>query len=193
MGSIQDIENYAEIHDVPIMMKDGIAFLIDQIKNNEIYTILELGTAIGYSAIRMAEVKDNIVIDTLEIDEERIQEALKNIENHHLSNRITVHHSDAMAFETDTMYDLIFIDAAKAQYGKYMRHFEKNLKTGGTFVFDNLNFHGMVDNPELTKNRNTKHLVRKIKVFRDELLVNENYATIFYSNIGDGVAIAVKK
>lgn len=193
MASLEEIESYAEIHDVPIMMKDGIEFLVDYIKKNEIYTILELGTAIGYSAIKMAETKENVIVDTLEIDEERIQEAIKNIADHGLSERITVYHSDAMAFETDKQYDLIFIDAAKAQYGKYMRHFEQNLKTGGTFVFDNLNFHGIVDNPELTKNRNTKHLVRKIKAFREELLVNSAYDTVFYAEIGDGVAISIKK
>ncbi len=189
MGQFEKMEEYAKQFNVPIMMKDGIEHLVNYVKNHDIQAILEVGTAIGYSAICMASLRDTITIDTLEIDEERYNEAIKNIDEAQLSNRIHVHLMDAMLFETDKKYDLIFIDAAKAQYGKYMDHFRNNLSVNGVYYFDNLNFHGLVDEPELAKSRGTKALVRKIKAFRDSILNDENLNCEYHPEIGDGIAI----
>ena len=115
MVRILDLEEYAHKNNIPIMMEDGIEFLLDYIKNNNIKNILEIGSAIGYSAIRMALVDDSIKVTTIERDEERYTEALKNIKDFNLSSRINIILNDAFNVELDDKYDLIFIDAAKSQ------------------------------------------------------------------------------
>ena len=184
-----EIEKFAHNNNVPIMMEDGIELLCKLIKENEYFDILELGTAIGYSAIRMAELDCNIHVTTLEIDEQRYTQALKNISDAGLDDQIEAILEDALIYETDQKFDLIFIDAAKSQTQRYLDHFVGNLKENGIVVVDNQNFHGMVDDPSLTDNRNTKQMIRKIKKFRDEIQVNENYHVIFLKNVGDGIMI----
>lgn len=189
---IEVIKRFARENNVPIMMEDGLEFLVSYIRNNNIKSILEVGSAIGFSSIVMANISDDIEVDTIEIDEERFNIAVKNIKDFKLEARVHIYHLDAMNFKTTKKYDLIFIDAAKAQYKKYMNYFMDNLKNDGAFVFDNINFHGMVDNPSLTSNRNTKSLVRKIKTFRDEMLADEKFSVDFKKDIGDGVMIVKK-
>ncbi len=193
MDKLEIMKNFAEKNNVPIMLDGGIEFLCEYVEKNEIREILECGTAIGYSSIKMASIHQNIMIDTCEIKEELVNTARQNIQECELENQITVHHLDALDFKTEKIYDLIFIDAAKAQYKKYMEYFRKNLASGGTFVFDNLEFHGLVDHPERAKSRNTKQLVRKIKEFRDYLKNEQSLLTTYYPNIGDGVAIVKLK
>lgn len=188
---LQQIKEIASEEHVPIMMEDGLQFLLTYLKENEpIQTILEVGTAVGYSAIQMASLRDSIHIDTLEIQEEMVLEARKNIEMMHLEDQIVVHHCDALTFETDQTYDFIFIDAAKAQYRNYLEHFFPNSRKGTIFFFDNLNFHGIVDDPSKSHNRSTLQMTRKIKKFRNWLLVEPRFACTFYPEVGDGVAIA---
>ncbi|MEG0077891.1 O-methyltransferase [Anaerorhabdus sp.] len=193
MNKIDEIKNYAQENHVPIMLDGGIEFLCEYIKKENTKRILECGTAIGYSSIKMAKCNDDILIDTCEINPKLVELARQNIETEGLTNRITVHQIDAVLFETTEKYDLIFVDAAKAQYKKYMEHFLGNVSQDGVFVFDNLCFHGIVDNPELTKSRNTKQLVKKIKVFRDFICTDPKFETLYYPEVGDGVAIVKVK
>lgn len=194
MNNVEKMKEYAHENDVPIMQDGGIQFLCNLIKDRGSYRILECGTAIGYSSICMAKVNPKIIIDTCEIKHDLVCLAINNIKQENCDHQITVHECDAVQFSTDKKYDLIFVDAAKAQYRKYMEHFMDNLSDDGVFVFDNLNFHGMVDDPSLTSSRNTKALVRKIKEFRDYILDHHEFNTKFYPEIGDGVAVVeVKK
>ena len=119
MVRISELENYAKENNIPIMMKDGIEFLCNYIKENNIKNILEIGTAIGYSSIMMALVDKDIKITTIERDEKRYKEALKNIEKFNLENQITPILKDAFEVELKEEFDLIFIDAAKAQSIKF--------------------------------------------------------------------------
>jgi predicted O-methyltransferase YrrM len=189
---IKDLEDYAKEYNIPIMLPDGIEFLVNYIKDNNIKNILEIGSAIGYSAIRMALVDSNIIIDTIERDQTRYNEAIKNIKAFDLDKQINIYNIDAFDYETNNQYDLIFIDAAKSQYIKFFEKFSNNLKPEGVIITDNLSFHGLVDNPELTHNRNTKQLVKKIKKYISYLENNTNYNTEFIKT-GDGIAISKKK
>ncbi|MEG0564376.1 O-methyltransferase [Anaerorhabdus sp.] len=193
MIKIDEMKEYAKENHVPIMQDGGIEFLCKTILENKCQSILECGTAIGYSSIKMANLDSTITIDTCEIKSNLVIEARKNIANAGLSNRIHVHECDAAIFQSDKKYDLIFVDAAKAQYKKYMDHFLGNLNQNGMFVFDNLSFHGMVENPDLATNRNTKQLVKKIKKFVEYICNDPNLETHFYPNLGDGVAIVKLK
>lgn len=189
---IEEIEEYAKINNIPIMQKDGIDFLTSYIKENNIKNILEIGSAIGYSAIKMALVDEDINVTTIERDEERFNIAVDNIKKINLENRINIILEDALNIDLNNEYDLIFIDAAKSQYIKFFEKFDKNLKSGGVVVTDNLSFHGLVEDDSKTTNRNTKQLVRKIRNYIDYLKNNDKYITTFYK-LGDGVAVSIKK
>jgi predicted O-methyltransferase YrrM len=189
---LEEIEKYASRNNVPIMQKDGIEFLTKYIKENNIKKILEIGSAIGYSAIKMALVDKEVFITTIERDKERYDIAIKNINDFSLNNQIEIINDDAFNVELDGVYDLIFIDAAKAQYIKFFEKFEKNLSNDGVIISDNLDFHGLTKDINSIKSRNLKQLVRKINKFVDYLKENEKFDTIFY-DIGDGVAISTRK
>ena len=192
MVHIRELEEYAKINNVPIMMKDGIEFLTQYIKENNVKTILEIGSAIGYSAIKMALVDKSIKVTTIERDTNRFNEAVKNIKEFNLENQIEIINADALEYEDDKQYDLIFIDAAKAQYIKFFEKYKINLKQNGTIISDNLDFHGLVKNPELTTNRNTKQLVRKINTYIEFLKENKEFKTEFIS-LGDGIGISKRQ
>lgn len=192
-SNLKEIEEYAEINNIPIMNKKGINFLCKFIETNEIKTILEIGTAIGYSAIKMALVNKNIHIVSIERDQERYIEAVKNIKKFKLDKRITLVLGDALDLNVDFQekFDMIFIDAAKSQYIKFFNKFEKNLEDDGVIVSDNMNFHGLVDESEI-KSKNLRQLITKLKKYISFLEENDKYDTKFYK-VGDGVAITAKK
>ena len=190
---IEKIEEYARINNVPIMLKDGIEFLTDYIKKNNVKNILEIGCAIGYSSIKMALVDTDIKVTTVERDKERYDIAIENIKKFNLQDRINVIFDDALNVSIDGEYDLIFIDAAKSQYIKFFEKFKQNLSKNGTIVSDNLDFHGLtkLDSKDI-KNRNTRQLVRKINEYVDFLKNNKEFNTKFI-DIGDGIGISTRK
>lgn len=188
---IEKIEKYAKENNIPIMLPDGILFLTNYIKDSKVKRVLEIGTAIGYSAIKMALVDKNIHITTIERDEERYKEALKNIKMFNLENRIDVIFDDAFNVELDEKFDLIFIDAAKSQSIKFFEKFKINLDESGTIVTDNINFHGLTQ-AEYIKNRNTRQMIRKIREYIDFLKNNQEFTTYFVDD-GDGISISKRK
>lgn len=176
---------------VPVMMEDGLASLLDYISSHpRIQSILEIGTAVGYSAMNMASVRPDITVDTLEIDPQMAAQAEANIAAAGLADRVHVHLTDALAYRTEQVYDLIFVDAAKSQYRRYLEHFFANSRRGTVFVFDNLCFHGIVDHPELTHNRSTRQMTAKIRNFRNWLMVEPRFAVEYHADVGDGIAFA---
>lgn len=192
---LKNIEKYAAENNIPIMSKKGINFLCKFIEKNDIKNILEIGTAIGYSSIKMALVDKKINIVTIERDQERYIEAIKNIKKFKLDKRITLILGDANNINVnfkDEKFDLIFIDAAKAQYIKFFTKFSKNLDDDGVIITDNINFHGLVGNSSTIESKNLKALVSKIEKYIDFLNSNEQYDTKFYK-VGDGIAITAKK
>ncbi len=187
---IKQIKDYADINNVPIMLDDGMDFLLDYIKKNNVKRILEIGAAIGYSAIMMCTADPDITVTTIERDEKRYLEAVKNIKRVGLQDRITLIYQDAFDVDLEEEYDLIFIDAAKAQSRKFFEKFEKNLVRGGTIITDNMNFHGLVGQQlENIESRNIRQLVRKIKEYIFFLQDNPRYETKFL-DIGDGIAVS---
>lgn len=192
MVHIQQLEEYAKINNIPIMEHDGIEFLLDYIKNNKVKKILEIGSAIGYSAIRMCLIDESITVTAIERDEKRYKEAVKNIKDFNLKDRINIIFDDAFNVDLDDEYDLIFIDAAKSQYIKFFEKFKVNLSKNGVIVSDNLNFHGLVHTDKPIESRNVRGIVRKLNNYIDFLKNNEEFDTIFYE-IGDGVSISKRK
>ncbi|MBQ6494664.1 MAG: O-methyltransferase [Bacilli bacterium] len=186
---IENIEKYAKENRIPIMLPDGIEYLCNYIKENNIKKILEIGTAIGYSAIKMASVNDNIYITTIEKDEKRYKEAIKNINILNLDKRINVLLKDALEIELKDKYDLIFIDASKGHNIDFFNKFKNNLNDNGVIITDNLSFHGLVENESLAITKNQKGIVKKIKLFIDFLDNNQEFDTN-YIEIGDKISIS---
>lgn len=189
---LKEIEEYAKKNNIPIMQKDGIEYLCKFIKENNIKNILEIGTAIGYSAIKMATLASDIRVTTIEKDKERYQIALKNIEKYKLQDRIQIIFNDARETIIIDKFDLIFIDASKGHNIDFFNRYKENLKNNGVIITDNLSFHGLVENPSLAITKNQKGLVNKIKKFIDFLDQNNEFTTI-YINVGDKISISRKK
>ena len=187
---IRKIKKYAEENNVPIMLDDGIEFLLDYIKKFNVKKILEIGTAIGYSSIRMALLGNDIEVTTIERDNDRYLEAINNVKIFGLEDRIHLIFNDACNVNLDEKYDLIFIDAAKAQNIRFFEKFSYNLKETGTIITDNMLFHGLVESDDsLITSRNVRGLVRKIRAYKEFLINNERFDTEFLT-IGDGIAIS---
>lgn len=186
---LKEMEEYAKEHNVPIMLPDGIDFLVQYIKENKIKNILEIGTAIGYSSIRMCLIDKDIKVTTIERDEIRYLEAKKNIKKFNLEKQIELIYGDALETNITGKFDLIFIDAAKSQYIKFFERYEKNLNLNGVIVSDNLNFHGLTHTTEPIESRNVRGIVRKLNNYIDYLKNNNHFITDFYE-IGDGISIS---
>ncbi len=192
MNLIQEMEVYAKENGIPIMEEEGISFLCEWIEKNNCKRILEIGSAIAYSAIRMANVYEDIEVVTIERDDDRFLVAEQNVRKAGLADRITLVHDDALNAEVSGMFDLLFIDAAKAQYMKFFERYEPYLKLGGWIVSDNLKFHGFVAHPEIIRSRHLKQMVRKIQKYIEYLQNHKDYVTEFI-DLGDGIAISRKK
>lgn len=188
---LEEIELYAKKNNIPIMEKEGIEFLINYIKENNIINILEIGSAIGYSAIKMALVDASIKIITIERDEGRYNEALKNINNFKLNNQINIINDDAFNVNINEKFDLIFIDAAKSQSTKFFLKFKENLNDNGVIITDNIYFHGLTYSDKI-QSRNLRQMTRKIREYIEFLKNNEEFKTDILE-IGDGIAISKKK
>ena len=185
---LEEIKNKAIIDKVPIMQDDGIEFLINYIKSHDVKKILEIGTAVGYSSIKMALINNNITVTTIERDEERYNLAIENITKMNLEKRIKCIKADALEIELNDKYDLIFIDAAKSQNIKFFEKYKKLLNKNGTIVVDNIYFHGVIYEDDNKLSRNVRGIKRKILEFIDYINSQKEYENKIYSK-GDGIMV----
>ncbi len=189
---IQDMKDYAQENSVPIMSEEGIVFLQKFIDEHKITHILEIGTAIGYSAICMANVRKSIQIISIERDEIRYQKAKENVEKAHLEKRITLIFDDAFNVGLNEKFDLIFIDAAKAQNIRFFERFSPLLNKYGYIITDNMYFHGLVEKKDLSnETKNVRKMVEKIRNYHQYLNNLEDYHSTIYK-IGDGISVSEK-
>jgi len=182
---------YAEEHKVPIITAEGIVFMNQIIALRNVKRVLEIGTAIGYSALNMV-LNSNVDVVTIERDADMYNIALKNIENAGLSDKIKVINDDALLVDENTIgtFDLIFIDAAKSQSIKFFEKYKPLLHPRGVIVTDNLIFHGLL--VAEIRDKNLKQLVRKIDTFNKYVVEQEDFDTYIY-NIGDGMSLSIRK
>lgn len=189
------LKKYAVEHYVPIMEDIGIDFLCQLARVKKPKVIIEVGTAIGFSAIRLAHACLDVQIYTFERNETRLQEARKNIEAFNLSHRIHVVAGDALEtysqLPKDLNADFLFIDAAKGKSRQFLENFEPFLNRDPLIIIDNVLFKGYVVSDEgLTRRK--KQLVRKIKDFHQWIMAHPHYHTVIVP-IGDGIALCTRK
>ena len=192
--NIMEMEKYASENNVPIIEKDSIAFIMKYIKKNNIKNVLEIGSAIGHSTILMASSNQDTIVTTIERDETRYMECLKNVKKCGMEKKINVVYQDALELNLseDLRYDLIFIDAAKGQYIKFFEKYKNFLNPNGTIITDNINFHGYVGQSSKLDKGNLKSLVEKIEKYIEFLKTNPEFDTKFY-DIGDGLSVSTWK
>lgn len=188
---IKEIKEYGIKNNVPIMSEDTIETIKNIITVNEFHTILEVGTAIGYSTICFASTPGVTNITSIERDPIRSALAVNNVKESGLKN-ITLRHTDALEIELHDKYDLIIIDAAKSQNMKFFNKFKENLNEDGIIIIDNLSFHGYVNQEERIKSRNLRQMVNKIRKFIDFLNNNEEF-TVKYIEVGDTLGVCKRK
>lgn len=194
---LMEMEDYAKANGVPIMELSGMEPLLQILKIHKPRHILEIGTAIGYSALRMAYTLPDATIVTIERDEDRLAKAYEYIERASMGNRVLVIKGDAL--ETEHLvslqgpFDCLFIDAAKGQYQRFFEMYEKYLVPGGIIYTDNVLFKGLVaEELESIESKRTRNLVKKIKGYNEWLISHKDYETVILP-VGDGLAISVKK
>ncbi|WP_188453560.1 O-methyltransferase [Virgibacillus oceani] len=192
---VTELERQAEIERIPIMDPLGIHFLMQLINMNKPNTILEIGTAIGYSALRMLEANPLAQIVTIERDEKRYHQALENIQSQSKQKQIHVIYGDALEKSQEIinrgLFDLMFIDAAKGQYQRFFELYCQCIPSGGVIVSDNVLFKGYVADSEKIHSRNSK-IGQKIRNYNEWLINHPDFTTTIVP-IGDGVAISIKK
>ncbi len=186
--NILELEKYALTNHVPIIMKDSLLVIFELMDLIKPKRILEIGTAIAYSSICMAYYKD-VIIDTIERNDEMYELAINNIKTFNLENKINVFHEDALLIDNSKLakYDLIFIDAAKAQNIKFFEKYSPLLNDNGLIITDNLQFHGTILDLE-NQSKNVRKMVEKIDKYNEYLSNLDDYHTIFI-NVGDGISI----
>lgn len=185
----KEMEHYAKINNVPIMLKSGIDYLMNFVKENNIKSVLEIGTAIGYSTIKLRSVSCKVT--SIERDINRYNIAINNVKLSNFDN-IELLLADALEVNITSKYDLIFIDASKGHNIEFINKYKHNLSLGGTIIIDNVDFHGLVGNSDTIKSRNLRSLVRKIEKFID-YLDNQEEFSVEKVNVGDGLIILRRK
>lgn len=189
MKQLEQLKQQALNDNIPIITEDGLSFIDQLIKKQGINTMLEIGSAVGYSSIALATFNPTLKVLTLEKDEQRYQQAVANIAAFHLDQQIQIVHTDAYDFNCNQPFDLIFIDGAKAQTMGFLNHFIGNLRLNGYIVVDNISFHGFVSQWPNIKNRGTRQLVGKIIKFIEQIKTDQRFEASILPTIGDGIAL----
>lgn len=189
LNNVLELKTRALDENIPIMQDKTLDYICDLIEQKNIKTILEIGTGVGYSTIVMALSKKDLKIVSIERDENRYLEALKNIKEFKLEDQITLIFNDAFNVNLDSKYDLIVLDGAKGQNERFFQKFKDNLERTGFIITDNMYFHGYVEHPEKAETKDLRSLIEKIKNYHTFLKNNEEFETKILK-VGDGIAVS---
>jgi len=193
-GILEDLENFALEYRVPIVQKETAKFLELMISMKRPKKILELGTAIGYSAILMNLTSGGFCeVTTIERDEKMIELAKTNIEKYGLQSKITIIQGDCLQVLENLCgeYDMIFMDAGKAHYNHFLPHCLRLLNKEGVLIADNVLFRGMVASKELAKRRKIT-IIKRMQTYL-ELVSNNDELITSVIPMGDGISVTVRK
>lgn len=196
---MKDIEKFNEIKEhaierhIPIIMDDTLNVIEERLRARRTNRILEIGTAVGYSAICFSEfLEPNGIIDTIERDEERIKEAKENIKIIDNNKKINIYEGDAVEIlpTINKKYDMIFIDAAKGKYPFFLEQALRLLKKDGIIFADNILYKGYVmsDYNKHKQRTAVTHLREYIKLTTEDPQLNTEIL-----EVGDGLAITTMK
>ena len=187
---LEKIKQKALEEHIPIIMDDTLEVIEKELKNNPPKRILEIGTAVGYSAMCFSEflTKDG-KIDTIERDEERIKQAKINIKNVGVEEKINIYEGDAVEIlpTLNEKYDMVFIDAAKGKYPFFLKESLRMINPNGIIFADNILYKGYVMSDYNKHKQRTA--VRNLREYIKEVSENPNLETEILE-VGDGLAIS---
>lgn len=186
---LDEIEKYGRANKIPILLDDSLEYISNLLFSVKPMRILEIGTAIGFSAINFSKyLADGGRIDTIEIESLRVEQALQNIERVGVADKIRVIEGDALDILPYLVekYDVVFIDAAKGKYNEFFDHAKRLCKPGGYIIADNVLYKGMVQSDYNKHKQRTA--VNKLRIFIDTVL-NDKELESKLLDIGDGLMI----
>lgn len=190
---LEKIKQKALENHVPIIMDDTLEVVDKILREINPQRILEIGTAVGYSAMCFSEyLAPEGKIDTIERDEERIAEAKVNIQKVGVADKINIYEGDAVEIlpTLDEKYDVVFIDAAKGKYPFFLKEALRMLNPNGIILADNILYKGYVMSDYNKHKQRTA--VRNLREYIKEVTENPNFETEILE-VGDGLAISKKK
>ena len=191
---LKKIKQKALEEHIPIIMDDTLEVIEKELKKNPPKRILEIGTAVGYSAMCFSEfLAEDGKIDTIERDEERIKEAKVNIKNVGVEEKIKIYEGDAVEIlpTLNEKYDMVFIDAAKGKYPFFLKEALRMINENGIIFADNILYKGYVMSDYNKHKQRTA--VRNLREYIKEVSENPNLETEILE-VGDGLAISkIKK
>lgn len=190
MNDIEQIKQKAIENHIPIIMDDTLEKVGELLEELKPIKILEIGTAVGYSAIRFSKyLQENGYIDTIERDEERIKEAKINFKNVGVEDKINLYEGDAVEIlpKLDEKYDMVFIDAAKGKYPFFLKEALRMINPNGIIFADNILYKGYVMSDYNKHKQRTA--VRNLREYIKEVSENPDLETEILE-VGDGLAIS---
>ena len=192
-GVLARLEAEGRAEGIPLIQRAGISFIRWLLGALRPERILEIGTAIGYSAIHMSEAAPQARIVTLEIDPSRAERAARHFAEAGMSERIRCVTGDALAIlpRLDETFDFVLIDAAKGQYRKYAELCLPLLRDGGVIVSDNVLFRGLTALPAEQAEPRRRSSVRRLQEYNAWLAAHRELETVILP-VGDGLALSRK-
>lgn len=187
---LEKIKQKALEEHIPIIMDDTLEVVDRILKEVQTKRILEIGTAVGYSAMCFSEyLQGDGKIDTIERDEERIAEAKVNIKNVGVEDKINIYEGDAVEIlpTLNEKYDVVFIDAAKGKYPFFLKEALRMIKPTGVILADNILYKGYVMSDYNKHKQRTA--VRNLREYIKEVTENPNIETEILE-VGDGLAVS---
>jgi len=190
---LEKIKQKARQEHIPIIMDETLAVIEEILSDRKPEKILEIGTAVGYSAMcftKMLASKGRI--DTIEREKELVEEAKQNIKKVGVEEKIHIYEGDAVEIlpTLETQYDVVFIDAAKGKYPFFLKEALRMLKPKGIIFADNILYKGYVLSDYNKHKQRTA--VRNLREYIREVRENPNLETEILA-VGDGLAISRKK
>ncbi|RNA68773.1 O-methyltransferase [Alteribacter keqinensis] len=195
-GILSEMESLAREERVPIMEQTGLEAMLLMMSLHKPKQILEIGTAIGYSSLRMADrLKDSTVV-TIERDADRIRQARAFHERANAQDRITIIEGDALETADQVSqlgpFDALFIDAAKGQYERFFELYEPMVNEGGVIFSDNILFKGLVPGTRTPEKKRMEQMVKRLQQYNEARMADGRFQSMIYP-IGDGLMVSIKE